>query len=174
MDKHNTKFAVEPKDDTSAYRVLEEDVDLTYVFAVREQRQIGSGQTLSYGGQLYTLATQKNLFEPRTLVEVRETMHGEVVIFHQGRALPLRETQKPHKQPRPQKTKKASSTPPRKPAKDHPWKNQGKTRENKFSIAQIDAVSKRRCIRNTIATLSYPGNEPSKTHVDGFTGRGRK
>ena len=126
MDKHNAKFAVEPKDDTSAYRVLEEDVDLTYVFAVREQRQIGSGQTLSYGGKLYTLATQEILFEPRTLVEVRETMHGEVVIFHQGRALPLRETQKPHKQPRPQNTKKSSSAPTRKPAKDHPWKNQGK------------------------------------------------
>lgn len=122
IEKHNTRFAVEPKEEASAYRSLSNDTDLTYVFSIREQRQIGPGQTLSYNSKLYTLASKATPnFEPRTLVEVRETMKGEVVIFHENQAIPLREIEKPQRQIQ-QKTKKAGSAQPRKPAIGHPWK----------------------------------------------------
>lgn len=128
--KHNAKFAVEPKEKAHAYRSLSDDVDLTYVFATREQRQIGPGQTLSYGGSIYTLATNTGpTFEPRTLVEVRETPQGEVVIFHQGKAIALRKTEKPIRQMKEPQKKKASSAQPRKPAVDHPWR----TRKDKIN-----------------------------------------
>lgn len=120
--KHNVKFAVKPKEEASAYRPLDDSMDLNYIFTVREHRQIGPGQTLSYGGKLYTLAdnTEKG-FQPRTLVEVRETPQGEVVIYHQGKAIALRQTERLPRQTQVKK-KKASSAQPRKPATDHPWK----------------------------------------------------
>jgi len=124
--KHNVKFSVLPKEEEHVYRPLPDDTDLTYVFAVREPRQIGSGQTLSYGGKLYTLAAKQiESFDTKAVVEVRETMQGEVVIFHHGKPLPLRETEKPKRaiphHPE-SNAKKADSASPRKPAEGHPWK----------------------------------------------------
>jgi len=120
--KHNAKFAIQPKEEALAYRSVTDDVDLTYVFTVREQRQMGPGQTLSYGGKLYTLAFgTAQSFQPRTRVEVRETPQGEVVIFHQGKPIALRQIEKPTRQTE-LKMKKAGSAQPRKPAVGHPWK----------------------------------------------------
>jgi len=120
--KHNHKFSVLPENDTSAYCPLSDDIDLTYVFTVRESRRIGSGQTLSYGGKLYTTVAIIQRFETGTLVEVRQTPQGEVVIFRQGKAIALRETEKPmHRaQLKPEKKEAAS---PSKPTGDHPWKS---------------------------------------------------
>jgi len=92
---------------------------------VRGTRRIGSGQTLSYGEKLYTTGATVQRFETGSLVEVRETTQGEVVIFHQGQAIALRETKKPMRQVQPQPEKK-QATPPYKPAADHPWKARDK------------------------------------------------
>ena len=120
IQKHNRKFAVKPQETESAYRKLPEDVDLDHVFAVREYRQIGPGQTISYGGKLYTFTNRPaKPFEVKTVVEVRETMQGKLLVWHQGQALQLRETEKPK---RLQKTKAASPALPRKPAANHPWR----------------------------------------------------
>lgn len=122
IEKHKRTFAVEPQEAESAYRPLPAETDLEYVFAVRTYRQIGSGQTLSYGGKLYTLAEKPSQsFEAKTSVEVRETMQGKLVIWHKGQALELRETQKPSRRQKPE-TKTASPAPPRKLAASHPWR----------------------------------------------------
>jgi vancomycin resistance protein YoaR len=56
---------------------LPEGTNLDHVFTVRNYRQIGSGQTISYGGKVYTFANQSAFsFRMRTIVEVRETMEG--------------------------------------------------------------------------------------------------
>ncbi|PTQ55818.1 MAG: hypothetical protein BSOLF_1433 [Candidatus Carbobacillus altaicus] len=76
IEKHNRTFAAHPQKAESAEsadRPLPAETDLEYVFAVRTYRQIGSGQTLSYGGKLYTLAEKPSQpFETKTTVEVRE------------------------------------------------------------------------------------------------------
>ena len=54
-------------------------------------------------------------------VEVRETLAGEVLLWHQGQAIALQITEKPKRKEAP--IKKASSAAPRKPAKGHPWRN---------------------------------------------------
>jgi transposase len=120
IEKHNRKFAVKPKEAESAYRKLPKETNLDHVFTIREHRQIGPGQTLSYGGHLYTFVEKPTLrFEPKTLVEVRKTVQGDLFVWHQGQALPLRETEKVERQ---KETKKASSALPRKPAANHPWR----------------------------------------------------
>jgi hypothetical protein len=120
IEKHNRKFAVKPKEAESAYRKLPKGTNLDHVFAIRGYRQIGPGQTLSYGGQLYTFAEKPALrFEPKTLVEVRETTEGDLFACYQGQVLRLRQTTKPERQ---KETKKASPAQPRKPAENHPWR----------------------------------------------------
>lgn len=120
IQKHNRRFAVSPKQAESAYRPAPEGVNLNHIFTIREYRQIGPGQTISYGGKIYTFAVKPtHPFKVKTVVEVRQTMQGELLVWHHGQALALRETQKPQHQP---KTKTASPASPRKPAANHPWR----------------------------------------------------
>lgn len=120
VQKHNRKFAVKPKKAESAYRKLDPSVNVDHVFTIREYRQLGHGNTLSYNGKIYTFANPYDFrTEARTTVEVRETLSGEVLVWHKGQAIPLKETEKPE---RVKQAKKASSAQHRKPAADHPWR----------------------------------------------------
>ena len=121
--KHNRKFAVKPQRDESAYIKLDSNTRLEYVFTTREKRTLGQGHTLSYANKLYTFAKPtSHHFGAKTVVEVRQTFAGEVIVWHDGAAIPLVEMEKPVSRPKQQK-KKASSAQPRKPASVHPWKN---------------------------------------------------
>ncbi|MGG4034166.1 hypothetical protein ABEV74_10780 [Paenibacillus cisolokensis] len=94
------------------------------------------GQTLSYGGKLYTLAEKPSPpFEAKTSVEVRETMQGKLVNLHKGQALELRETQKPsRRQETKPETKTASPAPPHKPTASHPWRKPWSQKQIQRSI----------------------------------------
>ena len=95
-------------------------MNLDHIFTIREHRQIGPGQTVAYGGKIYTFAKkQTRPFEVKTVALVRETMQGDLLVCYQGQALPLRETSKPQRE---MKTKTASPGLPRKPAVHHPWR----------------------------------------------------
>ncbi|NTZ16435.1 ISNCY family transposase, partial [Paenibacillus sp. JMULE4] len=83
VQKHNRKFAVKPKKAESAYRKLDPSVNVDHVFTIREYRQLGHGNTLSYNGKIYTFANPYDFrTEARTTVEVRETLSGEVLVWH--------------------------------------------------------------------------------------------
>jgi transposase len=120
IQKHNRQFAVKAAEADSAYVKLGSSMNLRHVFTIREHRQLGTGNTLSYGGKLYTLAKPTSFpFSARMTVEVRETLEGDLILWHHGQALELKETEKVL---RSRETKKASSAQPRKPAADHPWR----------------------------------------------------
>ncbi|MBN2980011.1 ISNCY family transposase [Cohnella algarum] len=122
LEKHNRKFAVQPKKVESAYMKLDPSVNLNHVFTIREYRKLGHGNTLSYYGKVYTFAKPCDFrFEARTTVEVRKTLSGEVLVWHNGQAIPLKETEKPVRKPM-SKTKKAEPAQSRKPAANHPWR----------------------------------------------------
>ncbi|TMV04188.1 ISNCY family transposase [Paenibacillus thermoaerophilus] len=122
LEKHNRQFAIPPKEAESAYMKLDPSVHLNHVFTIREYRKLGHGNTLSYNGKVYTFAKPCDFrFEARTTVEVRETLAGEVLVWHNGQAIPLKETEKPVRKPVTQ-TKKAEPAQPRKPAANHPWR----------------------------------------------------
>lgn len=123
VDKHNRLFAVEPSESQCAYMPLDPAVDLNHVFSRRDYRKLGSGNTISYKGTIYTLATSPLLrLTAKTTVEVRETFDGEVLLWVQGQPLALKSTTRPVSVKKPA-TKKASSAQPRKPASTHPWRN---------------------------------------------------
>lgn len=121
LKKHNRKFAVQPKEAESAYIPLDPAMNLNHVFTIREYRKLGPGNTLSYNGTVYTLDKPADLrLGTKELVEVRETLEGEVMLWYQGQALALKATEKPKRMVK--TTKKASSAQPRKPAASHPWR----------------------------------------------------
>ena len=122
LEKHNRKFAVQPQQAESAYMQLDPSVKLEHVFTAREYRKLGHGNTLSYKGKVYTFAKPcESRMEPRTTVEVRETLSGKVLVWHNGQAIALQETEKPIRESV-TPTKKAEPAPPRKPAANHPWR----------------------------------------------------
>uniref|UniRef100_UPI00384D91BF ISNCY family transposase n=1 Tax=Paenibacillus lycopersici TaxID=2704462 RepID=UPI00384D91BF len=121
--KHNKQFAVAPVSADSAYRKLGKDVRLEHVFTTREHRKLGTGRTLSYGGRIYTFAKAvPGHWDAKSVVEVRETLSGALLIWHNGEALMLKETTKAVRQAEKKPNKKAGIAQPRKPAADHPWK----------------------------------------------------
>jgi hypothetical protein len=120
LQKHNKQFAVAPRSDEPAYMKLSDGLELDHVFAIRGYRTLGHGNTISYDGITYTFAEPQQRMDAKTVVEVRQTLSGEVILWHRDQALLLKKTERPErKQPH---KKKAGSAQPRKPAKDHPWK----------------------------------------------------
>lgn len=120
IQKHNRQFAVKAREADSAYTQLNPSIQLAHVFTIREHRQLGTGNTLSYGGKLFTFAKPTPFsFKAKTTVEVREMLDGTLILWHQGQALELKETEKVQRMPN---TKKADSAQPRKPAASHPWR----------------------------------------------------
>nr|WP_246873717.1 hypothetical protein [Paenibacillus dendritiformis] len=90
LEKHNHKFAIEPKMTDSAYLKLDPSIDLNHVFTLRNYRQLGTGKTLSYNGK-YTLAQPASLrLDAKTTVEVRERLTGDVLLWHQGQPWALK------------------------------------------------------------------------------------
>lgn len=120
LDRHNRQFAVEAREAQSAYLQLDSSVNLHHVFAERHQRLMGSGNTLSYKSSVYTLAKPSRFrFQPKMSVEVRETFNGDVLLWHQGEAIALRETVRPTREKQVQQTE---ATLPHKPPTNHPWR----------------------------------------------------
>jgi len=129
LEKHNRRFAIPPKEAESAYIPLDAKINLDHVFTVREHRKLGHGNTLSYKGKVYTFAKPHSFcFEARATVEVRETLTGEVFVWHQDQAIPLKETERPQREVQ---TKKAEPAKPRKPAANHPWRLAWKQKQPK-------------------------------------------
>lgn len=142
LEKHNRQFAVKPKEAESAYIPLDPSVNLDHVFTIREYRQLGPGNTISYNGTVYTLARPASFrFDAKTTVEVRETLSGEVLLWHQGTALALKATEKPERQAKTE-TKRAVPASPRKPAASHPWRKawNPKQLQNNTKSATVQAT----------------------------------
>ncbi|WP_141505992.1 ISNCY family transposase, partial [Paenibacillus luteus] len=132
IQKHNEQFAVAPRSSETAYMKLSADIQLEHVFTIREYRTLGVGHTLSYGGHTYTFAdSSTQRFDSKTVVEVRETLTGNLFVWRHGRAFLLKKIEEPTRKQK--QTKKASSAQPRKPAKDHPWKTTYDSNETKIN-----------------------------------------
>ena len=124
--RHNRKYSVPPAEEEAAYIPLDRGTELDHVFAIRTTRKIGSGEAISYKNETYVPAEGVRCnFNAKTVVEVRETFSGEVLIWHKGRAVALRKIRR--EEALPKKEEKAEKTPRRsqtqyKPPAAHPWR----------------------------------------------------
>lgn len=121
--KHNASYAVAPMEEESAYMPLPSSINLEYVFSWRETRKIGGGYCISYKNGVYT-PVDAGLpgVETRAAVEVRETVSGEVVIWHRGKAVLLRKLDRRPTAHTKDSAKASGERKSWKPAEDHPWK----------------------------------------------------
>ncbi len=55
MVKYNRKFSVSPEDNTSAFRALDESINLDHILCIKEKRMIIEDSVFSYGGKYYQL-----------------------------------------------------------------------------------------------------------------------
>lgn len=121
--KHNAKFSVAPSDETTAYTPLGSDVQLAYVFARRETRKINGGNAISYKNAVYVPADSRvHSFAAKATVEVRETLSGEVIIWHKGACVALRKLDKRPLSSAKKELDTQSKKTPCKPADNHPWR----------------------------------------------------
>ena len=56
IKRFNAHFAVVPREPQSAYRPLEEDINIDYILCRKETRKAGPGSTFSFRGQIYCLS----------------------------------------------------------------------------------------------------------------------
>jgi hypothetical protein len=125
MERHNRKYSVAPEEEEAAYMPLERGVKLEYVFAMRTTRKVGGGEVISYKNETYVpIEETGSNFNAKTVVEVRETFSGEVLIWHEGRAVVLRKITRP-KASAGREEKDATSCEGKrqnKPAANHLWR----------------------------------------------------
>lgn len=122
--KHNRRFAVNPADAQSAYRAVDQRIQLQHILCTRETRVLGPGETLSFRGTIYTIQSpsQRQTIAPKTRVEVRQNFQGRLFLWYQDHAFTLQPVLHAGP-PKPaaiiQKTPVSSI---RKPNPNHPWR----------------------------------------------------
>lgn len=96
------------------------ELRLDYVFTIRELRTLGQGNTLSYANKTYTFAKPSGCrLDAKTVVEVRQKLAGDVIVWHGNAAIQLVEIAKPVRtQPQEKKRRvlRRHANPPQ-----HPW-----------------------------------------------------
>ncbi len=98
ISKHNARFQVEPHDSDEAYRSLQ-DKDLNAILCPRDKRCIQPGQTITFYGKSYQIAsTDLPAIPVKTKVEVRKTLGGNLLLAYRGRFFPLKELAPPQRQ----------------------------------------------------------------------------
>jgi len=103
LAKHNERFRVLPEDNADAYTPLPKGTRLEYVFVRRETRQVGAGGEITYKNNVYVPTDARCYLRTRTTVEIRETFEGEVLIWREGGAIPLKKIERPVRKEKPAK-----------------------------------------------------------------------
>ena len=124
ITKYNIKFAVEPAIPESAFRKLEDNLNIDYVLCVKETRQADHGSAFSYDGTFYRvirnnkpmpiISKSKITVLKSPLFGLKVQYSGSVYDVETLEALPPKETA-PNKPKLPRK--------PFVPAKNHPWRS---------------------------------------------------
>lgn len=129
VEEYNARFAVEPADPHSAFVPLEQGQSLDLILCYREKRSLGTGETISYNGQTYTMEhpDSKQIIPPKTRLEVRKTLDGKLFVWYKGKAYPLVKTAKPERKASASKEKAGSEKKSHKPAANHPWRQYKET-----------------------------------------------
>ena len=125
IDRFNEQFGIEPKESQSAFRPLDDSVDLSAILCVKEQRTVSDGSGFSYCGQYYQLmkGARNALLPRRVKVTVLDSHKGALRAVYNGVVYdtkPLAE--KPRKEPAQAPKQMTQNKTPARPTDDHPWR----------------------------------------------------
>lgn len=128
IDNYNARFSVKAAESANAHQTLGKDVNLDYVFTKRETRRVGCGSEIAYKNGVYVPLIGEPCPAARTIVEVRESFSGGIVIWHKGRVVKLRKVEKAERRvtiDEAKTTKTDRRHIPHTPPADHPWRGEG-------------------------------------------------
>lgn len=123
INNYNEKFAVRPKDPQSAFRQLECNVNLDYIFCVKRTRQVDNGSVFSFEGVYYRVIRNGKVIPviPKSKVTVLKSPGFGLKVEYSGSIYDVEALDAlPPKKVAPRVPKQ-----PRKPvvpAENHPWK----------------------------------------------------
>jgi len=121
IKRFNAHFTVVPREPQSAYRPLEEHINIDYILCRKETRKASQGSTFSFGGQIYQLSKNNqavplsNKAAITVLTSPRFGMRAE----YKGSVYQVRKTVRPVRVvAKKDKVKRSINI-----KDDHPWKN---------------------------------------------------
>jgi len=129
IDRHNARFAVEPRDCSNAHRALDPNIDLNSILIRKEQRKLTKDLTFSFERKIYhVLTTERRAVFPHALIDVITTHDGEFHVERQGRRLDFEIVRERPKLAPILDAKELDQPTTRiykKPPLTHPWKSRG-------------------------------------------------
>jgi len=126
IQRFNARFAVVPREPQSAYRLLEEHINIDYILCRKEARKASQGSTFSFGGQTYQLSKNNQVvpIPNKTAITVLTSPRFGMRAEYKGGVYEVRKAVRPAKVI-PKEDRAKRSIKPIKVKDDHPWKNSG-------------------------------------------------
>jgi len=88
IEKHNRRFAVEPKNQADAHVKLKDETNLDLIFCFKNIRTLSKNLELSYNNIIYQVKTDGHGYGLRhAKVTVCKALNGEISLIYQGRKL---------------------------------------------------------------------------------------
>ena len=124
VQQYNRKFAREPRDPQSAFRPLEENINLDFILCRKETRKVDNGSTFSFSGVKYRAIDQGKVVAlvPHSTVTVLHSPRFGVKVQYHGTVYDVEplETLRREQAVSRQKKQLPKTTIP---AENHPWRN---------------------------------------------------
>jgi len=121
IKRFNARFAVVPREPQSAYRPLEEDINIDYILCRKETRKASQGSTFSFGGQIYQLSKNNQVvpLPNKTAITVLTSPRFGMRAEYKGGVYQVKKTVRPVRViPKKDRVKRVIKV-----KDDHPWKN---------------------------------------------------
>ena len=121
IKRFNAHFAVVPREPQSAYRPLEEHINIDYILCRKETRKASHGSTFSFGGQTYQLSKNNQAvpLSNKAVITVLTSLRFGMRAEYKGGVYEARKTVRPVRviveKDRIKRTIKVKD--------DHPWRN---------------------------------------------------
>lgn len=124
IQRHNDKFAVQPRDSADMHRPLDKTLDLDFIFSTREIRKVGGGCSISYHNVHYVpVERSKCTLRDKTTVEVREDLNGNVWMIYGNQRIAMKPISSDERQIQNTASVKTHSVRNAvKPSADNPWR----------------------------------------------------
>ncbi|ADG81913.1 ISNCY family transposase [Thermincola potens] len=135
IKKYNEKFAVEPKDPQSAFRQLENNINLDYILCLKDTRQVDNGSTFSFESVYYRVIRNGKVMPviPKSKVTVLKSSQFGLKVEYSGAIYDVEALEElPPKQAAPKQPKRSRK--PVIPGENHPWR----TNSVKFPVTMYD------------------------------------
>jgi hypothetical protein len=130
INKFNAKFAVEPSDPQSAYRNLEDSINIDHILCIKETRKVDNGSAFSFDNIFYRVIRNGKTMPilPKASITVLKSSQFGLKVQYSGSIYDIEVLDAlPSKKVSPKLTKPHV---PFKPTKNHPWRTRNTVLSN--------------------------------------------